>query len=57
MNYKIKQISKEDLRKISAGARRAIDVENGIGVNRKHQVFNDKKKEIDKTKCRKKIEE
>jgi hypothetical protein len=48
------KITKEELRKIAAGARRAVDIELGIGLNNRHTIFTDKKKKADKEKCRKK---
>lgn len=49
---KYNKITKEELRKIAAGARRAVDVELGIGVNARHTIFIDKKKKFSKGKCR-----
>lgn len=50
------KISSEEIRKIRSGARRQIDIENGIGLNRKSSVFSDKKKEKNKNACRDKKE-
>lgn len=55
---KIKKITKEELRIIAAGARRAVDIELGIGVNNRHGISTDEKKKSNKRKCRsKRIEE
>lgn len=51
------KIKKDELRKIKRGARRNVDVAEGIGVNRKAQVFVDKKKKTSKNKCREKGKE
>lgn len=52
------KITKEELRKIAAGARRAVDLELGIGINAHHTISIDKKKEKNKTLCRdKKIDD
>jgi hypothetical protein len=43
---------------IHRGARRQVDVEEGLGVDRKQQVFTDKKKKENKIHCRiKKLDE
>lgn len=54
MKKKRSKLTKEDLRKISAGARRAVDIEMGIGINTHYTISIDKKKEQNKTKCRNK---
>lgn len=48
------KITKAELRKIAAGARRSIDLEMGIGINNHHNISVDKKKENNKTRCRNK---
>lgn len=47
------KISKDELLTIKRGARREAEIEVGIGVNRKKQVFTDKKKKANKEQCRK----
>ena len=49
---KKKTITKEELRKIAAGARRAVDIELHIGINQHHNISVDKKKKKNKEKCR-----
>ena len=39
---------------IRRGARRAVDVEAGIGMNQKYNVHTDKKKKANKDFCRSK---
>jgi hypothetical protein len=46
------KITKAQLRKIAAGARRAVDLELGIGLNTHHTISVDKKKENNKNRCR-----
>jgi hypothetical protein len=48
------KITKEELRKIAAGVRREVDLENNAGLNRHYTVEVDKKKKQDREKCRKK---
>ena len=52
MKKKRTKITKEELRKIAAGARRAVDLELGIGINTHHTISVDKKKEKSKKHCR-----
>jgi len=54
MKKKRTKITKEELRKIAAGARRAVDLEIGIGINAHHTISTDKKKEENKNRCRNK---
>lgn len=52
------KITKRQLRKIIAGARRAIDIEMGVRINSHYTISTDKKKERNKNLCRnKKLEE
>ena len=53
----IYKISRDKLRKIVAAARREIDLEDYIGIDRKNQVYIDRRKKQDRDKCRKKIED
>lgn len=46
------KITKDEMQNIIRSARRAVDVEAGIGVNLKRQVFTDKKKKDNKSFCR-----
>jgi len=47
------KISKDEMRTLVRGARRAVDVAAGIGINMKHNVFVDKKKKANRGACRK----
>ena len=51
------KITKEELRKITAGARRAADVEMGFGIDRKNNIFIDRKKKNNKWRCRSVVED
>ena len=46
------KITKEELRRIAAGARRAVDIEMGISINSHYTISIDKKKEKNKNLCR-----
>lgn len=51
-------ITKEEIRKLKSKVRREIDILAGEGVDRKHQVFVDRKKEKSRKHCRaKKVDE
>jgi hypothetical protein len=52
MKKKHSRITKEQLRKIAAGARRSVDIEMGIGLNAHHTVSVDRRKENNKNLCR-----
>jgi len=51
------KFTKEELRKIAADARRDIDLQEGIGLNRHKNISVDEKKKRSKNKCRNKITE
>lgn len=45
-------LTKERQIKIHADARRAVDLEQGVGINRRYNVSVDRKKKDNKEKCR-----
>lgn len=52
MKKKNMKISKNEMRLIIAGARRAVDLEMGFGINAHYTVSVDKKKKKNKKRCR-----
>ncbi len=52
MKKKRSKITKDELRKIAAGARRAVDMEMGVGINTHYTISTDKKKKENKNRCR-----
>lgn len=52
MKNKHSRLTKEQIRKIAAGARRAIDLEMGISINVHYTISTDKKKKENKNWCR-----
>ena len=54
---KPKKIDREELLNIKRGVRREIDVQDGVGVNRRHNIEKDKKKAASKDQCRSKVKE
>jgi hypothetical protein len=57
MSKQKNKITKEDMATIKRGARRDVEIEVGIGINRKHDIFVDRKKQISKDKCRTKYKD
>jgi hypothetical protein len=52
MKHKPIKITREELLKIKRAAHREAEISEGIGVDRKNQVFVDRKKEQNKKLCR-----
>lgn len=50
-------IERDELLNIKRGVRREIDVQDGVGINRRHNVEKDKKKAGNKDQCRSKVKE
>ena len=51
------KIERDDLLNIKRGVRREIDVQDGVGINRRHNVETDRKKQRAKDQCRSKVKE